>query len=198
MRQYFEHERLKGHRINLQKVVERTAAATGASHNIVARIKTEEDVENWLFNSEEPLKTLKKSEVPEKYSALVRYVIRDVYLAKTVVPSVDRILDKISAVKVQDVQHLNLFDESELYEDDAVIWRWGRTALYRFMKDNGFVYGNRITLLRFNYPFLYFLLFSFLNPFLIVSFNSSLLVSFLYDFYCICKQFIIGIPLLTL
>ncbi len=71
VRQYFEHERLEGHRINLQKVVERTAAATGASHNIVARIKTEEDVENWRFNSGEPLKTLKKSEVPEKYSALV-------------------------------------------------------------------------------------------------------------------------------
>ncbi len=43
------------------------------------------------------------------------------------------------------MQHLNLFDESELYEDDALIWGWGRTTLYRFMKDNGFVYGNRIT-----------------------------------------------------
>ncbi len=124
VRQYFEHERLKGHRINLRKVVERTAAAAGASHNIVARIKTEDDVENWRFNSGEPLNTLKKSEIPEKYSAIVRYVIRDIYLAKTVVPSVDRILDKISAVKVQDVQHLNLFDESELYEDEALIWWW--------------------------------------------------------------------------
>ncbi len=64
VRQYFEHERFKGYRINLQKVLERTAAATGASHNIVARIKTEEDVKNCRFNSGEPLKTMKKSEVP--------------------------------------------------------------------------------------------------------------------------------------
>ncbi len=36
-------------------------------------------------------------------------------------------------------------------------------------------------LLRFNYPFLYFLFFSFFDPFLVVSFNSSLLVSFLFN-----------------
>ena len=60
MPQYFEHQRLQGQRINFQKVVERTGAATGASHNIVAGIKTDEDDENWRFDSGESMKNKKK------------------------------------------------------------------------------------------------------------------------------------------
>ncbi len=101
--QFFECERLQDKRINVQKVVERTAAATGASKIIVARIKTDEDVQNWLFDSGESLKTKKKGEVTEKHSALVRHVVRDIYLDKNEIPIVDNILDKTSAVKLQDM-----------------------------------------------------------------------------------------------
>ena len=46
MRKHFELELKTGHNINLKKIVDRTASATGVSKSIVRKIKTEKDEEN--------------------------------------------------------------------------------------------------------------------------------------------------------
>lgn len=120
----FEHDRQNGQSMNLQKVVERTVAATGASSNIAIRIKAEKDVKQWKFDTGGSLKTQKKGEVPEKYSARVRHVVREVYLSKTETPCVVTILERINKVKLQDVKHLNLFDGTEVPEENVFIWQW--------------------------------------------------------------------------
>ena len=55
----------------------------------------------------------------EKYYALARHVIHEVYSSETNLTSMDTILEGISNVKVHDVLHLNLFAGTEVPEEDA-------------------------------------------------------------------------------
>ena len=50
--------------------------------------------------------------VSEKYeSVVVRRVIRDLFLEKKKVPTLDNILTKLKSLNVSDVVHHNLFDD---------------------------------------------------------------------------------------
>lgn len=72
VRQYFEMERNNPDSIDVSKVVERTAAATGISARTINKIRNEEDVENWTKQKISKLSYDTKLTVPENYAALVR------------------------------------------------------------------------------------------------------------------------------
>ena len=82
VRQYFENERSNGVCSNLQRVVDRTAKATGVSTKIVNKIRKAEGIEEWQADPGTELQLKRESKVPEVFSALVRKVIRDLFLAK--------------------------------------------------------------------------------------------------------------------
>ena len=145
VRRYFEQELRAGQRIKLKKIVNRTASATGVSESIVCKIKTEKDVENWRFKAGENLEIAQKCAVPNNFSIIVRQIIRDTFLAKKKLPTVDHIYEKICDLKVKDVAHLNLFEGDEFPAGESNIWIWSRSTLYRFMKRIGFVYEDRVT-----------------------------------------------------
>lgn len=50
IRNYFEKEKLEQRGLDVNRVLNRTAAATGLSRALVAQIKTEEDVQNWKYD----------------------------------------------------------------------------------------------------------------------------------------------------
>ena len=121
IRQFFEKERDTQKRIALNKVVERTAEATGASRNIISRIKTEEDVSNWKYDPGQPLSIRRTRGVPENYRSVIRQVVRDLFLEKTRVPTVDIVFERVSKLTVQNVETLNLFEVKEMPKNDALI-----------------------------------------------------------------------------
>ena len=145
VRQSFEKERQEQQRIHVKKVVERTAAATGASRNIITRMRYEEDVRKWKYDAEEALLIKRLGEVPKNYCSVIRQIVRDVFLEKIQVPTIDTVFEKISQLKVEDVEHHNLFTSNEILEQDAHIWKWSRTTLYNFMKSIGFVYEDKLS-----------------------------------------------------
>ena len=65
VRQYSENELRQGKRVKLSHVVERTAAATGLSKNIICRIKSTEDLENRPIQPEAHIRVKRKCSVPE-------------------------------------------------------------------------------------------------------------------------------------
>ena len=131
VRSYLEQELRTVHRINLKKIVDRTASATGVPTSIVCKIKTEEDVENWRFKAGENLQVALKCVVPNNFSIIVRQVIRDIFLANKKLPTIDQIYEKICALKVEDVFHLKLFGGDEIPDSERNIWVWLTFTLFR-------------------------------------------------------------------
>lgn len=82
--------------------------------------------------------------VPDNYVAVVRKIVREILLEKTQVPTVDEVFSSICALKVSDVESLNLFDE-DLPELDEKILYWSRSTLYRFIIRSGFAYNERVS-----------------------------------------------------
>ena len=69
--------------------------------------------------------------VPGKYESVVRQVIRDLFLEKKKVPTLDNILAKLKSLNASDVVQHNLFDDQLVPREEELIWPWGRTTLYR-------------------------------------------------------------------
>ena len=145
IRQFFEKERQEQQRIHVNKVVERTAAATGASRNIIARIRNDEDVRNWKYNAGESLSIKRLGEVPKNYCSVIRQIVRDLLLEKIQVPTIDIVFERISQLKVGDVDNHNFFTSNEIPDQDEYIWKWSRSTLYNFMKSVGFVYEDKLS-----------------------------------------------------
>ena len=103
VRQYFEQELRAGKRHKLNHILDRTAAATGVPRATISRIKTEEDVENWPIESGGHVRVSQESQVLERFTIIARKVIQRLFLEKKVIPSVNRIYERISSLKVQDV-----------------------------------------------------------------------------------------------
>ena len=82
----------------------------------------------------------REGEVPENYSVIIRQAIRNLFLEHNQVPSVSRIYDKISNMKVEHVIHLNIFDDADLPLKNSRIWVRSRSTHYRFMTRIGFTY----------------------------------------------------------
>ena len=94
VRQFFEKERQEQQRINVNKVVERTAAATGASRNIIAYIRNEDDLRNRKYDAGEALSIKRLGEVPKNYCSVIRQVVWDLFLEKKIeVPTIDLVYE---------------------------------------------------------------------------------------------------------
>ena len=124
VREFFEEEKRLRKRIDVDKVIERTIAATGASKWTVIKLKSPEDVEMWDHQPAETVQVLKNSAVPEPLICVVRKVIRDMFLEKKQQPTLDTIFANILNLKVKDVEHLNLFHGVEIPESKSKIWYW--------------------------------------------------------------------------
>ena len=98
VRDYFENELRQGKRMKLSHVVERTAAATGVSKNIICRLKSTKDLENRSVQSEAHIVVKLECSVPEKFDILVRKTVRDLFLEKKQMPSLKRIFAKINSL----------------------------------------------------------------------------------------------------
>lgn len=144
VRKYFEEERDNHTKVNVNQVLARTARATGIGKTLVAKIKTQSDVDEWPMESGQNVTCKQPFSVPENYVVLVRKVIREILLEKKKVPSIDEVFNRISELTVSDVQSLNLFEEN-VPEEDEQVWIWGRTTLYRFMLRSGFAYENKVS-----------------------------------------------------
>jgi len=145
VRQYFENEKKHPENINVDQVVARTAAATGVHRSFISKIKTQSDVDNWKHLSGSKLDYKCDMKVPKKFEAVVRTVVRDIFLQKERVPTIELIQDKMESLKIEDVIQYNLFDDEFIPEDGSKIWPWSRSTLYRFMKSIGYIYGERIS-----------------------------------------------------
>ena len=105
-----------------EKIVECTAYATWVSTSIVCKIKTKKDAENWKFKSGESIQVTQKSEVPENFCIIIWQIIRDGFLSKKKIPTVDRAHEKIFELKVEHILHLNLFQASDIPASDSMVW----------------------------------------------------------------------------
>ena len=119
VRQHFEQELGGGKRHKLTHVLDRTAAATGVSRAMISRMRTEEDVQNWLIQSGDNVRVSQEIQVPEGFAIIVRKVIRDLFIEKKVVPLVSRIYERISSLILQHVLDLNLFVGTDIPTDDS-------------------------------------------------------------------------------
>ena len=82
VRQFFERVCQREKLLHLNRVLERTAAATGFSARNLNKLESENDLENWQYERGEAVQVQRNSTVSEQFSALVRKVTRDMFLAK--------------------------------------------------------------------------------------------------------------------
>ena len=65
-------------------------------------------------------------------------------MEKTSANTINSVYYKLLQVRVQDVEHLNLFENSEILTFDSILWTWSRGTLQRFIKFIRLLYGDRI------------------------------------------------------
>lgn len=130
--------------MNLNQVLLRTSLATGVGKTVCNRIKTEDDVENWPYEEGYKVTCPRNSQVPDKFIAVIRQVVRDILLEKIKMPTVNEIYERTKKLKVKDVLSLNLYDE-DVPDLDSFIWPWSRATLHRFMQTCGFIFEDRVT-----------------------------------------------------
>ena len=145
VRQYFEQELRKGKRRNLHNILERTAATTGVSRATVSRIRTEDDLHNWHIESGSHFQVSQESDLPKSFETILRIVVRNLFLEKSIVPSVNRIYERITSLDVRHSLNMNLFLGTDIPTEESKLCVWSRSTLYRFMKKIVFVYDERIS-----------------------------------------------------
>ena len=94
VRQFFENEKREHRRINLNNVIERTAAAAGVSKNIICRVRTIEDVKDWKKKSGDHVHVRREPQIPSNFASVGRHIIREKCLERTSVSTLDSILDR--------------------------------------------------------------------------------------------------------
>ena len=86
-----------------------------------------------------------KCAFPDKFSIIVRGLIRDSFLSKEKLPTVDQIYKKIRELRDEDIIYLNLFQGGDTPAGGSTVRVWSISTLYRFMKRIGVVYEDRVT-----------------------------------------------------
>ncbi len=76
---------------------------------------------------------------------MIRQVVRDIYLEREHVPTLDIILERLNLKTVGDFEYLSLFGGDNIPSIDSPIWVWSRTSLFRFTKSNEFLYGEKVS-----------------------------------------------------
>ena len=128
VRQFFEREKESGKRMHVQKVVERTCAATGVCHNLVTKIRSQEDVDSWRIAPGEIISVNQSCRVTESYAVLVRQAVRDIFLSKKNVPTLDYIFQQMTSLTFADVEHFDLHTHQHVPPLDSCEWTWSRTT----------------------------------------------------------------------
>ena len=100
VRQFFEQEKIEHRRINLNNVLEVTAAATGVNKNIVSKIHTIDHVLNWKNKPGVPVVTRKDPVIPKNFSNVVRQVVHEICLERKQLPTLDLILERLKQRKL--------------------------------------------------------------------------------------------------
>lgn len=59
--------------------------------------------------------------------------------------TVDLVFEAVSSIRAEDAMHINIFEDETLPNDDALIWPWCRSTLYRYVKRIGFLYDIRVS-----------------------------------------------------
>ena len=142
VRRYFENEELCQRRSDLHKVIQRTVEATGFCKKTVSKINSELVVTNWKFQGAQCVQRNRSMNVGKKYESVVRQVIRNLFLEKKEVPTLDSVLTKLKGLNLSDVVQHNLFDDHFVPAEEEKIWTWVRTTLYRYMQSIGFIYDD--------------------------------------------------------
>ena len=75
----------------------------------------------------------------------MRKIIRDIFLEKKQQPTIYLIYEKILQITVKDVEHLNLFDGTDIPIPESPVWIWSRSTLYRVMKLIRFAYEDKLS-----------------------------------------------------
>ena len=143
VRQFFEREREGGKRIHVQKVVERTCAATGVSHNLVTRIRSQEDIDSWSMAPGESVSVIQPNRVPDSYAVLVRQTVRNIFLEKEKVPTLDSIFQRLTSLTSVKMEHLHLCTGEDFSPLNRTVWTWSRSTLHRYLKSIGFIHGEK-------------------------------------------------------
>ena len=55
---------------------------------------------------------------------MVRKTIRDLFLEKKELPTLNIIVEPLNSIQVKEVVHLNLYEEHEIPEGDEPVWSW--------------------------------------------------------------------------
>ena len=125
----FEQERLQHRRISLNKVLGRTALATGINKNLTFKARTLQDVQHCKKKTGAPISVRQANYIPENFSSVVRHVIREINLDGTSDPILDLILDKLLQKRVHDFEHLDLFHGREIPNLSSSLWVWSHLNL---------------------------------------------------------------------
>ena len=125
----------------MDKVIQRTVEATGFCKNVASKIRLEKVVTNWNFKDADSVRRNRSTNVPENYESAVCQVIRDLFLEKKKVPTLDNILTKLNSLNASDVVQHNLFNDQLAPLEEELIWPWGRSTPYRYMQYIGFIYN---------------------------------------------------------
>lgn len=144
VKEFFKHKKLHDQYLYVGDVAKTTAAATGVSRATVFKIGGQEDVDNWALEHGSKLRYNSKMVVPDNFAAVIRKIVRDIFLEKERVPTIDSVFERIKQYTVQDIQDCNL-DSMEVVDEDMEVWKWSRATLHRYMQKIGFVYKNRVS-----------------------------------------------------
>ncbi len=104
-----------------------------------------EEVLNWKKKPRDSVQVPKENQIPQNFCSVIRQVGRDIYLEREHVPTLDIILERLNLKTAADFEYLNLFGGDNIPSSDSPIWVWSRTSLFRFMKSNGFLYGDKVS-----------------------------------------------------
>ena len=84
-------------------------------------------------------------DLPSKVCELIRHHVREILLEKLSGPTVDSVLLKLQNARVEDIEHLDLFENPGISEADSLVLTYCRPTSYRFMKVIGFICEEIVT-----------------------------------------------------
>jgi hypothetical protein len=134
--EYFALEKQTGCAMNLQKAVDRTAAACQVSRTTVIKVRKCEDIEKWGVEVDHADKRAHVSDVPEEFVSIV-HRMRDFFTTKKVMSTIDRLQEALEAdAKSVASKHCEP-------EEPRLNWRWKRSTLHTFLTQHGFTFKLR-------------------------------------------------------
>ena len=125
VKNFFKKEKEKDSRINVKRVNERVAQATGIGKTTISSISSIEDVQK--FASMDPEKRTRNMMISDEFVSIMRKAIHELLIVKKTIPTLDNILEIITSNSSNDVRK----------------WKHRRTTKHKFMQHTGFRFDPR-------------------------------------------------------